>query len=218
MQRADAVAGSGRLVRRRVRFAVCAFALLAAGCARRCGGLGGTGPIPPPTVRDKDGTVHHLVDKGPYKAIYDRLGRIERIEYDSNGDGRPDHIAHHEGNKTPRRIDVDTDFDGRTDRWEYYSVEGQLEKIGVSRRGSTAPDLWLYSGPNGEPVRKEYDEDGDGKVDRSEILESGRVVKLELDSDHDGAPDRRIRYNARGGVAAIEKITPQPAPLATRPQ
>ena len=36
-------------------------------------------------------------EEAAYKAFYDSGGRLARIEYDSNGDGKPDYIAHHDG-------------------------------------------------------------------------------------------------------------------------
>ena len=116
--------------------------LLAASCAGQCGARGGLPPPRPPTVKGPDGQKYHLVDKGPYKAFYDAWGRLQRIEYDSNGDGRADHIALHAGKRNPHRIDVDADFDGRTDRWEVYDEEGRLQKVGTARAPGEAPDLW----------------------------------------------------------------------------
>lgn len=185
--------------------------------------------MPPPLVQGPDGQVYHLLDRGPYKAFYDRWGRLERLEYDSNGDGRADQIAHHGGSRTARTIEVDEDFDGRIDRWEDYDATAKLVKVGASRRGGR-PDVWVVPGPEGQPARKEYDEDGDGRVDRAEILQEGRVVRVEVDADRDGRfdrwqdwlsgrlareevdtdrdgrPDQRILYGERGRVVALEAI------------
>jgi hypothetical protein len=208
-----------------MRVRAVALALLAAGC----GGRGGLPPELPPIVKGPDGKDYHLVVKGPYKAFYDLWGHLQRIEYDSNGDGRPDRIAHHDGAKTPRLIEVDEDFDGRIDRWEDYDASGQLVKVGVSRRGQ-GPDLWSYPGPGGVPLRRDYDEDGDGRVDRVELLEAGRIARVELDSDRDGRmdrwqqwrdghlvsedvdtdgdgkPDRRLRYGSGGTLQGLERL------------
>src|SRR5512134_2745168 len=75
--------------------------LAAAGCAGQCGARGGLPPSMPPLVKGPDGREYHLLDRGSYQAYYDRFGRIERLDYDSNGDGRPDHIAHHDGRRLP---------------------------------------------------------------------------------------------------------------------
>jgi hypothetical protein len=200
-----------------------------AACAGRCGALGGLPPERPPLVKGADGRTYHLVGKGPYKAFYDRWGRLQRLEYDANGDGRADQVAHHDGARTPRTIEVDDDYDGVVDRWEDYDAAGTLSRVGTSRRGR-GPDVWTTSGPDGQPVRKDYDEDGDSRPDRVETLAAGELTAVaidqdrdgradrwqswrqgrlageELDTDRDGRPDRRLRYGDDGRVLGLDPI------------
>ena len=209
---------------------ISATAVLLGACAGQCGARGGLPPPRPPTVTGPDGQKYHLVDKGAYHAYYDRWGRLQRIEYDSNGDGRPDYIARHDGRPKPYQLDVDSDFDGRTDRWERYDDEGRLTKVGTASAPGRAPDIWTVPGPQGEPVRREFDADGDGVPERVEVLRDGRVVEIQidgdrdgridrwqrweegrlvaedLDTDGDGRPDRRLRYDPRGKIAGVEAI------------
>lgn len=209
---------------------VLAAALLAASCAGQCGARGGLPPPRPPTVQGPDGQKYYLVDKGAYKAFYDRWGRMQRIEYDSNGDGKADHIARHDGRHRPYQMDVDSDFDGRTDRWERYDDEGRLLKVGTAREPGRAPDLWTIAATAGEPERREHDPDGDGVIDRVEVIRAGRVAEVQVDSDRDGRmdrwqrweqgrllsedldtdrdgkPDRTVRYDPRGKVLALEPV------------
>jgi hypothetical protein len=214
------------------RVPILALALLAGACTdRACGGLGGMPPAPLPMVKQGN-REFYLLDRGRYKAFYDTMGRLDRIEYDSNGDGRGDYIVHYDASGQIGLVEVDEDFDGWIDRWEYYDAKGVLEKVGRSRRGRQKPDVWTFPGPQGRPSRIEYDEDGDGKVDRVEILRDGQVVKVEIDSDRDGRmdrwqtweggrlrseeldtkgtgrPDRRIVYDARGSVLRVERLPP----------
>jgi hypothetical protein len=199
-------------------------------CARECGGLGGGPPVNRlPLVAGPDGTKRYLLDKGAYKAWYDYWGRLERIEYDKNGDGRPDHQAHYQGGRTARLLEVDEDFDGAMDRWEYYDGAGALTKVGRARNRK-GPDVWTYPGPGGQPRRVDYDDDGDGRMERAELLEGGRVVGVELDADRDGSvdrwqrwvngklrgeeldtdqdgkPDRRLAYDEKGHILGVQKI------------
>jgi hypothetical protein len=160
--------------------------LLASGC----GGRGGLPPELPPVIKGPDGREYRLLDRGKYKGIYDQWGRLQRIDYDSNGDGKIDHVAHHDGEKSPHQLDIDEDFDGRFDRWEEYDPAGRLTKVGVSRRHTGAPDLWLTPGPGDQPLKKEYDDNGDMRVDRTEHLRAGLVMRVELDTDGDGRVDR----------------------------
>ena len=209
---------------------VLAAALLAASCAGQCGARGGLPPPRPPTVTGPDGKKYHLVDRGPYKAFYDAWGRLQRIEYDSNGDGRPDYIARHDGRHRPYQIDVDSDFDGRTDRWERYDDEGRLVKVGTAREPGRAPDLWTFVTAPGEPERREHDANGDGVIEQVEILRGGLVSEVQVDSDRDGrmdrwqrweqgrlvsealdtngdgTADRTVRYDPRGKILALEPV------------
>jgi hypothetical protein len=219
--------------RQGVRRAVLALAVSGlAGCAGQCGARGGLPPPRPPTVKGPDGTVYHLVDKGAYKAFYDRWGRLQRIEYDSNGDGRADHVARHDGRKHAYQVDVDLDFDGRPDRWERYDDEGRLLKVGTASGPGRAPDRWEVAGPDGSAARREHDADGDGVPERVEILDAGRVAEVQIDSDRngridrwqkweagrlaqedldtdgDGRGDRRLRYDARGKLLGVEPVAP----------
>jgi hypothetical protein len=208
------------------------IAVLALGAAAvACGGLGGLPPELPPSVKGADGREYVLLDRGPYKGFYDKQGRLQRIEYDSNHDGKPDYVAHHDGEKSPHLLDIDEDFDGRTDRWEEYDPAGRLVKVGFSRRHAGAPDLWVTPGPGDLPAKKEYDENGDMRVDRREILRGGLIVKVEIDSDNDGQidrwqdwgtgkltselldtdgdgkPDRKITYSDKGRVLRLERAS-----------
>jgi hypothetical protein len=214
-------------IARRVLLLLLAAASLA--CARRCGGLGGGPPLGLPVVKEADGFERYLLDKGAYKALYDMTGKLERIEFDQNGDGRPDHIARYAGGRTAERLEVDEDKDGVMDRIEYYDDAGALIKIGRARKGKV-PDVWTFPGPGAQPRRIEYDDDGDGKAERAELLEGGRLVGVELDSvrdgktdrwqrwvngklrgeeldtDLDGKPDRRLAYDEKGHILGVQKI------------
>ena len=131
---------------------------------RACGGLGGLPPARLPTVKRGDGREYRVLDKGAWKGYYDDQGRIAIVEYDSNGDGRADYIAHYDERRQIRLIEVDEDHD---------ALGGPL---GVLRRGGRPREgraLAAGSGARGRvdlprpgrarPSRIEYDDDGDGK-------------------------------------------------------
>ena len=181
--------GFGATIQLQHLLVIAAVAAVLSGC-RACGARGGLPPAPPPMESSSKGPALHVVDHGEYKAYYDEWGRLARIEQDSNKDGRPDRISHHEnGAKVPNLIEIDQDFDGTIDRWEYYDASGKLLRVGASRRGG-APDTWVYRDAQGRDYRREYDDDGDGRPERAEILVNGRVVRTEVDSDRDGQFDR----------------------------
>ncbi len=207
------------------------LALTAACGDRACGGRGGLPPPRLPMVKLPDGRTYHVLDKGEYKALYDTMGQLAILQYDSNKDGRADYLAHYEG-KQIRVIEVDEDQDSWIDRWEHYDTKGVLEKIGRWRKQKGKADIWRFPGPSGIATRVEYDDDGDGRSDRAEIFRDGQLGRIELDSDRDGrmdrwqtweqgrlrseeldtkgagTPDRRLVYGGRGGIARIERLPP----------
>jgi len=189
---------------RRLRTAALAAAALAGACYGRVCGLGGLPPAPMPVVTRSDGHTYRLLDKGAWKGYYDDQGRIAIVEYDSDGDGRADYIAHYDERRQIRLIEVDEDHDGWVDRWEHYDAAGVLEKVGRWRKQRGREDEWTYRGPDGRPARIEYDDDGDGVPERAEVLENGAVVRIEMDSDRDGRPDRW--QNWQGGRLVSEEL------------
>lgn len=199
--------------------------------AAGCGGQGNDPPVPPPILKGPDGQRRHVLDRGRYRALYDRWGRLERIEHDSNGDGRPDRILRHDGAKSPRRVEIDADFDGRMDRYEDFTPEGVLHRYSVLEADGR-PRLWTAVAADGSPLRYEYDQDADGRTERAEVVVGGRVGRVELDTDRDGRvdrwqewengrvsaesldtdadsrPDRRLRYGPDGRILRVEPVAP----------
>lgn len=197
--------------------AVLVSASLAGGCAP-------SGPPPAPQG--------YLFEKGPYQGFYDPSGRMIRLLYDQNGDKKADVVMIFYPNGTIQQAEADTDFDGKIDRWEYYSERGQLLKEGSSRHGREQPDTWQHYDAKGNVVRREVDDDGDGKVDRTETFRAGalsavgidadgdgkierwqtwsggRVVSEELDTNGDGIGDRRLRYGADGKLLGVDVLKP----------
>lgn len=156
------------------------------------------------------------------KATYSKTtGKLELITYDTNKDGKVDAWSRMDGTRLVS-MEIDRDFDGVVDRWEYYGAGGNLEKVGYSRAGDGKADAWAYQGPDGQVARIEVstrrdgavnrteffeagrlarveeDSDGDGKPDKWETHRDGALLSAELDTDHDGRPDRRLTYGPAG--------------------
>jgi hypothetical protein len=185
-----------------------------------------------PWVTARDGRSYRLLDKGQYKAYYDAAGALQRIEYDSTGNGKPEQIDYHDGLPRPKRSEFDVNKDGKIDRWEEYDGAGRLVKLATSRAGGR-PDKWTSFDAASLPSRIEYDTNGDGKPERIELLQEGRLVRVELDTDGDGRidrwqtwqggqlmteeldtdgdgrPDRRLKYGSRGEVVSMELLAPR---------
>jgi hypothetical protein len=184
----------------------------------------------------------YLFEKGPYQGVYGPDGKMLRLLYDANGDKRADVVTLFHPNGAPRQAEIDTDFDGVVDRWQYFSTTGALEREGWARRRPGTVDTWEYRSADGSPFRREIDEDGNGSVDRTETFferklvgvamdsdrngrvdrwqrwHNGRLLQEEIDTDGDGIPDRRLRYGASGDVAGFEIIWPPARTASASPR
>lgn len=69
----------------------------------------------------------------------------------------------------PKKVEMDTNYDGKVDRVEHYNAEGIV-------------------------VRLETDTNGDGIMDEWIVFENGSPVKKEKDTNNDGAPDVWVEY------------------------
>jgi len=69
----------------------------------------------------------------------------------------------------PKKIGIDTNYNGKPDRWEYYNEKGQITKV-------------------------ESDADEDGVIDETITYENGKPVKGAKDTNKDGKPDVWIDF------------------------
>jgi hypothetical protein len=160
---------------------------------------------------------------------YDKeTGKLQRLDYDSDKDGRVDTVSYMDGQKVVR-IEIDKNQDGQVERWEHYDQNQKLERVGFSRSNDGKEDAWSYQGSDGTITRIDVSAARDGKVSRREFYEkevlvraeetdpstagdtwkpsrweaydpSGRLVSAAFDSTGRGTPDRRLIYDADGTV------------------
>jgi hypothetical protein len=159
-----------------------------------------------------------LTGGGSVTPSYDRdTGRLERITYDRNGDGRIDATAFMNGTRIVR-AELDENFDGVPDRWEHYQDDGHaarregsdaLKGAGVLERVEQATGVpgrvsrWeTYAG--GVLTAATEDADGDGRVDKWETWSNGSLVAVALDTTGQGRPDRRLLYSPAGGEPHLQ--------------
>ncbi|HEX7139312.1 MAG TPA: hypothetical protein VF219_15765, partial [Vicinamibacterales bacterium] len=141
------------------------------------------------------------------KPTYDKTtGKLTQLSYDSNHDGRPDTWTDMEGSR-PLRSRIDSDGDGKIDRWEEYDETGALAKVAFSRRNDGRPDAWILRPSQDSPQRVDISSTGDeNRIDRWEYYEAttpgangtGTLVRVEEDTVGDGRPHKWEAY--RGGV------------------
>jgi len=155
------------------------------------------------------------------KSEYNESGRLTRLTYDRNGDGKIDTFGYMDGSRVVR-IEVDENGDGKIDRWEYHAdpkgSNGSAGSTGTS--AADAVDVTLEridraTKFDGKVSRREYfehgvltrieeDTDGDGKTDKWETYSAGTLAIMAIDTKARGIPDRRLIYQPDGTLNRIE--------------
>jgi uncharacterized protein (DUF2141 family) len=167
-------------------------------------------------------------DTPAMKAVYNKTsGRLELLTYDTNKDNKTDIWNYMDATRLVR-AEIDKNFDGVIDRWEYFTPDGALEKVGFSRANDGRVDAWAFKGPDGQMarievstrrngtvsrweyyekdalVRADEDANADGKVDKWEAHRAGSLASVAMDTNGDGKADRRLVYGPDG--VTVEKL------------
>ena len=80
------------------------------------------------------------------QANYDKkTGKLSQLTVMSK-DGKPNITSYMDGTKF-LRIEIDTNEDGKIDRWEYYGADQKLERVGFSRANDGIADAWAFQRP-----------------------------------------------------------------------
>jgi hypothetical protein len=144
-------------------------------------------------------------------------GRLERISFVRNRDSGLDAWLVMDGTRVVR-AELDEDFDGAVDRWEYYgdqAVPAAAAPIdGLAPRGALVRAEQATRGDgkinrrefyvNGQLSTVEEDTTGDGKVDKWETWSGGALQVMALDTKGTGKPDRRLVYPGDGSSPRLE--------------
>jgi hypothetical protein len=139
-------------------------------------------------------------------------GRLERINYDRNTDGKPDAWLYMDGTRATR-AELDENNDGTVDRWEYYRTDvptvsggavprGELVKAEQAMRFDGKISRW-ESYEKGQLAQVQEDTTGDGRPDKWETWTGGSLTEVALDTKGTGKADRRIVYPADGGTPRL---------------
>jgi hypothetical protein len=105
-------------------------------------------PIPPVNVDMKSGEPEASVEEKPAIQETAQVPTEDKM-------GKP---------LTPKRIELDTNYDGKVDRIEMYDSEGRLQRVDIDTKGNGNFDQWfIYE--NGKPKMMGKDKNSDGKTD-----------------------------------------------------
>lgn len=126
---------------------------------------------------------------------------VVRRVIDRNQDGVSDRIITYQGLGAARIEEMDTDFDGRVDRWDTFGATGQRLRSATARGGARADRVATYD-HRGLLERVETDADLDGVFEIIQIHESGRLAETRVDTDRNGRTDRIQDF--RAGYLAFE--------------
>jgi hypothetical protein len=136
----------------------------------------------------------HSGERDRPAAEYDtETGRLQRLAFDSNEDGRNDAAGILDGARV-KQIELDSSGNGAIDRWEFYDGQGRVTKVGMSRQDDGVMDAVAIMGSDQHLVRLEVSTRRDGRFDRFEFYQAGRLARAEEDSDGDGRVDKWESY------------------------
>jgi hypothetical protein len=184
---------------------------------------GCTRPAPPPPAQTQTTPVYS-----------EKTGRLEEVVH-RDANGKVDTRAFMDG-VLVKRIEIDRNHDGRTDRWEYYAAAAPGTTPANSPDGRSMIDhADEANGPTDAVTRHEYydngliarvvdDTDSDGRPDKWEYYQAGVLARVELDLAGKGYPSRRLIYGPDGNVTRVEsddagtgRFTPVATPASPSP-
>lgn len=158
--------------------------------------------------------------QGTVDASYNKAsGKLERIAYDRNHDGKPDAWLKMQGTQVIS-AELDENFDGAIDRREFYA-NAAATPVAAAATASALParteivraeQSTLDDGKmnrvetyaHGVLAHVEEDTNGDGRVDKWETWSGGTLQVVALDTKGAGRPDRRLVYPADGSEPRME--------------
>jgi hypothetical protein len=146
---------------------------------------------------NRDGTLDERWTVSP-------RGTFLRVETDRNFDGKVDHITTHDENGRAKTVHSDDDFDGRFET-TFRVHMGNVETQQIDTDGDGLIDL-NYHFSSGVLQRADYRDPATGKTGRVEHYRLNQQTHAEVDSNHDGVLDTRIRYTPMQQEAGRSRI------------
>jgi hypothetical protein len=149
------------------------------------------------------GTPAGVHREKPTAEYSEESGRLQRLTFDANEDGRNDAVGVMDGTRVSR-IELDTSGNGRTDRWEFYDTDRRLRRVGFSRQDDGVMDAVAVYASDEKSLQLEVSTRRDGRFDRTEFYESDLLARAEEDTDGDGRVDKWESYRRNPRVGSGE--------------
>jgi hypothetical protein len=137
------------------------------------------------------------VDDAPAPCYETSSRRLVRLDADLNRDGVIEQRTYLDGN-LPFRTEIDTNADGRVDRWEYVNARAQVLKVGTSSLNDGREDQWVFPASDDGAIRVDRSTERTSRVDRREFYRGDVIERAEEDTNQDGVFDKWERFE--GGV------------------
>lgn len=150
--------------------------------------------------RDKQPDVFKLYEKKIVNG--ETIEVLSCKEVDLNFDGRKDVWNYYDDQGNLRMEEWDLDFDGRIDMTTHRK-SGKIHTQELDTNYDKKPDIWRRY-EDGVLIRVERDSNNDGRIDYREFYEGGRLDRINYDKDGDGRMESWDRLPSEGGK------TPEP--------
>lgn len=117
----------------------------------------------------------------------------KEIKIDRNYDGIVERTEIYDDKGLVQRVEVDSDADGKINEWIYYE-RGVAVKGGKDLNKDGKADITMIYDDKGVIIKTESDTNGDGKIDEWIYFVNSVPVKAEKDINGDGKIDTWLNY------------------------
>ena len=117
----------------------------------------------------------------------------KEIKIDRNYDGVAERTEIYDEKGLVQRVEADSNNDGKIDEWVYYEKGVAVKGEKDLNKDAKADTAMIYD-TKGVIIRTETDSNSDGKIDEWVYYVSGAPSRAEKDTNHDGKIDTWLSY------------------------
>ncbi len=163
--------------------------------------------------RDARGRLAYVRDDRNHDGAPDRTeiyveGRLNRIDYDSDGDGRYDTVDQVNPEGVVVMILTDRNWNTLPERWVQLNARRQVASEWIDANEDSTPERYRSFDPAGRLTEEGVDDDGDGLYEVNRTFNtrwppSAGPLRVERDDDRDGIFERRETYTIDGRLRTV---------------